>query len=684
MRKQLVALLLFLAIFMPSLQVRSELTAESLVESIELSAGNNTLNVSVESSVHLPLSHRNPQVSIIIEITSWTEANGTEHPSNITKAFSGSLGVNSFSFTDLRPDNAAISIHGYVVVSISEEEGEVQYEIEGEHYSSLWEDRGSYWLVSLYRGIPSTLIGVYSFGKANKTQEFELDFQNANLRLIGGATGLPHSWEPQEGCGTPVISKLGGFSVTYYALNSEGAASILSDVASQIRSDSGNLSWIESFEIKPPFDFDSLAKSKNKSVSELVPSDFTLGGLSNRVVIIEIPGGTISIGAAAVEYYGYIFVDGAASKEVILHEVAHAAGFCDPDPYSEWRSYWQGYLNAPISKWTNSTWYLNVSDTKFWVSLESAPMCPASKTTTLSFNVKSDPDSAQFTYRIAAREGTIQNGEGSATTPTTISVLYQAPATSQILSDEITFEITRDNKMQRFTFPYMVIPPQITVGNQTHDVYNQSEVSESGFTDDQLQSILDKIANLTAETSRDWDDPTALKYANRAEENLAKAKADIEQAKATNDTCVANLLRQAANNRVLAAQNYMAAAKKYNETWDLFGHKLTLEDIDKYAKIAEEYENKAQQLEFQATLGCPSSSRGISSLVALMGMFNMDGLSSGIVTLGWVLLGIGALLLLLGILGSFLGNKKLAKFLTAGIALLVIGILVIVFGGAVG
>ncbi len=690
MRSHLLIPFILAVLLLPLFSLKADLTADSLVENMELTAASNTLNVTVTSAVKLPVALRNPQISLKINIISWTEVNGTEHAVNITKSYSWYADtdgwVKSLTFDELRPDSSAVAIHGYAIVNIITEEGQIFYNVNGSQYSTIWEDRGSYWLANVHDN-SNTLVGVYSYGKADKTQEFTLNFENANITLIGSQTNLPSSWEPQEGCGAPTIPKIGGFSVTYYALNPEGAGSVLSDVAEQIKADSHNLSWIESFEIKPPYDFDSLASSKNKSISELVPVDFTLGALSGKVVIIEIPGGSIDIGANAVEYYGYIFIDGAASKEVLLHEIGHAAGFCDPDPYAQWRNYWNSLVLPETSAFTNETWYTKISGVKIWASLISDPICPASRTTQLIFKLRSS-ENIDADWSLEATAGNVDPQAGSVTiTPdgVTIETIYQPPALTDLTSVHVTLTLTSGGESRFFDFPLLITPSDSYV-TTTNDTVTNSDYNLSDLAD-LYGNISTQIANLDSQT---YESEKSMEYATRAQMNFQKAQEDLKRAMQINNSCVRDLLRRAADYRVMAAQYWWKAANlSESNLIAVFESAIDTLSGSNAVKMAEAYEKKAVSFELQANLGCPSGilsgSTGLSPLVAFYSLLT-GGEQSGAFTtyIMWFFIILGVILTIVGFITAIATKGKKWGLLVAGIILIFAGIGIWVFTGFSG
>ena len=700
MRKLLVIAGLVFLILPLSLFYSSELTSESLVDSLELTAANNTLNITVTSAVELPAALRNPRIDLEIQIISWTEANGTEHSSNVTKSYSwfpdSSGWSKSISFEELRPDSAAVSIRGYVIAGMAVEEGQIFYNVNGSQYSTVWEDRSSYWLANVYDN-DYNLVAVYSYGKESKTQEFELNFENSQLSLVGSQSSLPAEWSPIEGCGTPRVPKLGGFSVTYYASNPSTASSVLGRVADQIRSDSHNLSWIESFEVKDAVDFTQLAESKNKTVSELIPADFSFyqhptGG----VTIIDVPS-EINMGASGVAGPGIIFVY-SPNKDVLLHELAHQAGWCDPDPYGQWKDYWNSYVMPETSQFTNETWYTKLSDTKLWVSLISDPICPASRTTNLVFSVRSSEE-VSLAWSVQVSEGSVSPSSGTITaTPDGVkfAVLYQPPPGADLSSAYVELELSANGESRVFHFPLLIVPE--SYGNVTLNTTAIPDYSEDNYTtpDTYLQDLSNYYGQISTQLqdlidANNYTKPEALQAAERAKMNLMKAQEDLQTAMQKNDTCVRNLLREAANYRQMAAQYWLNYANYLQNTLNLgpisfSWTALSSTDIQNAKQMAEAYEKKAVSFEIQAQFGCPSGplsgQYGLNPLIAFYSMLASSTDQSSVVNLVyWALLLTGGLLFIVGVLQAIATKGKRWQLMIIGLVLVFIALGISTFAG---
>ncbi len=713
-KRRLAVLLLFFILLVPLLNSQAE-TRMGIFANPEISTDNNQLVIKIRQADHWSaywsstICFAYARIIGNLTVSSYIDGNGEEHPANLTISIdpdeqkwctSGSgnkFTIFTSDFQDLRPSESAVSISGRIILQEIPVSSTDSFGNLGQYYVHFTEDGG--WTATIYlvQAGEDDLVAVFGVVPQTYTFDFTVDFSSGNLSLSGGPNqGLPTEWQPIEGCGTPWIPKLGGFSVTYYASNPSTASSVLGRVADQIRSDSHNLSWIESFEIRDSVNFPQLAQSKNKTVSELVPADFSFyqhptGG----VTIIDVPS-EINMGASGVAGPGIIFVY-SPSEDILLHEIAHQVGWCDPDPYQQWKDYWNSYVMPETSQFTNETWYTKLSDTKLWVSLISDPICPASRTMNLVFSVRSSED-LTVAWEVRTSVGSVSPSSGTIdVTPegTKFAVLFQPSPTDDLMSAYVELELSANGESRVFHFPLLIVPekygnvtlnstaiPDYSSNYTVPDSYLQDLSNYYGQISTQLQDLID---------ANNYTKPEALQAAERAKMNLMKAQEDLQTAMQKNDTCVRNLLREAANYRQMASQYWLNYANYLQNTLNLgpisfSWTALSSTDIQNAKRMAQAYEQKAVSMEMQATFGCPSgilsAKSGLNPLIAFYSMLSSYNDQQSVVhLLYWGLLILGGVLFIIGILQAATSKRRNYKLILVGLALIFFALAISVFAG---
>ncbi|RLG42818.1 MAG: hypothetical protein DRN78_02815 [Thermoproteota archaeon] len=596
-----------------------------LIESVELLAENHRIKFVVHPAY--PISSYFPRpgtasrngfpYSYKINITEYRDVNGTWFPADKTfsggsrnyEYYNGTVTYVTYSFDSLRPTSSAVAVRGYLTIRVPGEGVGRYFLSDG---GVIWITQESNRYIFNVDDAEGTLIEVFELPLSADTItiSFGYDLETDSLTTYGTSVSLPTSWSPVEGCGPSHISRLGGFSITYYAENPSTASAVISRVADQIKADSHNLSWIESFEIKDAVNFTALAESKNKTVEELTPADFGFyQAPRGRITIIDVPS-SINMGASGVAGPGIIFVY-APDESVLLHEIAHEAGFCDPDPYEDWKAYWDSYLGEGVETSVgNATWQASFPDgTNFYVQLTSTPICIASKTVSLQFSVTSNPSGKTANYTISATGGQISNNRGYLTTPATVNAVYQAPLSIEnpVALDYITFSLTYNGRTINFPFT-------LSVMNQSY----YPNVTENSTIVQQLQDLSNSLANLTSNiNSTVVTDPRAVEYYTKANDNYLKAKEDAQRAQETNDSRIASMWIQAANYRIQAANLYLQAAQAIQSTLNLISYlPIASDQLQGIIDQAQYWEQKAQQMEMAAATGGFGGIGGIGDIFA--------------------------------------------------------------------
>jgi hypothetical protein len=680
----------------------------------DLKSANNTLTVSLNTflgkGIFFGWFAGSGSANYVLIVTSYKDVNGTWVNGNWVKynqTLSYAGWSASFSFQNLRPTTSAVAIKGKIIAQISSSYNGLtdfhycgaysayagySYRITGDAQTGRivvnvysWKDNPgavecSYWNTG------ETLISVFQTPNPDKTEvDFSLDFNTMALSYsVSG--GLADTWTISEGCGDSYLGKTGAISVTIYSNDTASASNAINAINNALKTDSKGLVYVKEFEIKSGINLYDLAKQKNKTVDKLVPSDFYyyLPGFQS-VTIIHIPSGYFSA-QGIYAGSGLIFVH-SLDQYVLLHEIAHGAGFCDPDPYSQWKSYWNSLTGSAISTFTNSTWYTKLSDgTKFWVTLETVPICPMTKSLNLVFSVKSDPSGKQFDYSIVPSLGSVNPSSGSGTTNTKVTASYTAPSKSETIAvDNVVFKLKVDNT--EYDFPFLITVPKLSLFNSS--LQNSWNPNQSIFSSNPyLYQLAQQALNLSS-MPNNYTDPIAMSAFERAKRNFQMAFTDAQYAqKYANDSCRVALYQSASQARIQAGEAWIKVADYYQNAFRLFNYYFNYEiNVDAMKQYAQQWEQKAQTLELQAQLGCPtglfSSKFGINPLIGLAGL--LSGSGSGFLgslgTIQTICLVLGAILTGLGFLGMITKEKDLRKLFTPGILLLAIVLVIYLIAG---
>ncbi len=707
--KKAIILLLLILMLLPSI-IGTKAEANSIWRDLKFTSANNTLTVKISTFLGEDLydPYGSNAFRYLLIITAYKDVNGTWVYGNRTVlnvSNSGAGYSGSWSFQNIRPTASAIAIRGKFIASVSKS---------FTAFSSL-SNCGPYsgWYAYKYRvvgtaesgrivinvyGFPSgkvecsyyqtdTLLSVFQVQNPDKMEgDFELDFNSGKLSYTVTG-GLANTWAVVEGCGDNFLSKTGAIAVTIYSNFTAAASDAVRAIDAALRSDSKGLVYVKEFSIKS-LNLYEIAKARNKTVDKLVPSDFYFYLPSfQSVSILHIPSGYFNA-AGIYAGSGLIFVH-SLDTYVLLHEIAHGAGFCDPDPYGDWKKYWNSFTGASLSMFSNSTWYSKTaSGVKYWVTLETVPICPMTKSLSLVFSVKSEPSGKEFDYTLSAQLGSISPASGSGTTNTKISAVYTAPSRNEaVVADYITFKLkTADG--EEFAYPFFISVPKLSIFNTT--LQQQYNPNQSIFAwNPYLQWLAQYALNQSASISN-LTDPNAIKYAQKAEFNFQKAQEDAMKAQMSNNSCVIALLQQAAYARIQAGNAWLSLAKAYQTSWytgigNWYIAMPWSENVNEQATIqlAQQWEQKASILEMQAAIGCPSgflsSGSGINPLLGILGL--LSGSGGGLGGIANLCLILGVVLCGLGVLGMLTGTKELKKMFTWGAILIAIYVVLLWMGG---
>ncbi len=704
MKRRLVVPLLFFIFLVPLFQAQATIVAPSFIDedNVALNTADNNLSVSfgfIDNIRGYGFTTTSNCVygDVKINITAYRDVNGTWHDATLTRSrwITGGFSLDStlnysFTFEDLRPSANADAVRGYVVLTFSV--GSACGSWYGDGYTASISDHDSYYAVNIYEN--GNLLSVFGVGKESITKEFELNFTSGQITYSGSATSLPAEWRPVEGCISPHIPKLGGFDIVYYASNPSVASGVLGRVADIVRQDSHNLSWIENIEIRDAVDFESLASSHNKTVSELTPADFdSYVSPPGKVTILDV-GEIIDIGASGVAAPGIIFTV-SPSEDILLHELSHQAGFCDPSPYKSWKDFWDSYVMPETSAFTNETWYTKIDDIKLWVTLSSEPICPASKETKLEFTVRSN-EAVTVSWELDSPTGSFSPSSGTLEVDPvgTIETIYVPDPTEGITTTEVTLTITLNGESRVFSFPLMILPDEWFQNTSISNVTGPIDFNEYKSTlPHDLMNLYENLSSQIADLENgNWSNADALASAERARLDFEAARQDLQRAMQTNDTCTKRLWMDAAKYRQIAANYWLLRAKDLETFGNIAGVNWVASQIlgDENAKrMAESYERKALTFEMQAQMGCPqgilSSGYGISPLIAFY-----SALSSSIGTnnvkdlVYWGLLIFGGLLFLIGIIQAVATKGKRWQLILVGLLLIFLAFGFSTFGFLLG